>query len=99
MLPSLNPHSRSRSSGVTTCFSMMMSFRFGAYSEIVSTTVLPNLSFSVSQLSPGRNLYGAYCTEHDMTCLPGGATDGSVSEGITISMYGRGEKFPYFAAS
>src|SRR5690348_10957222 len=45
MLPSLRPHSRSRSSGVTTCFSIMMSFRFGAYSEIVSTTVLPNASF------------------------------------------------------
>src|SRR5437763_11363017 len=31
MLPSLRPHSRSRSSGVTTCLWMMMSFRFGAY--------------------------------------------------------------------
>jgi hypothetical protein len=43
--------------------------------------------------------YGAYCTKHDITCLPGGATLGSVSEGITMSMYGRGEKRPYLAAS
>src|SRR5579885_953659 len=99
MLPSLNPHSRSRSSGVTTCLSMMMSFKFGAYSEIVSTTVLPNFSFSVSQLRPGANLYGAYCTKQDSTCLPGGATDGSVRDGITMSMYGRLEKCPYFASS
>src|SRR5579862_9105548 len=56
MLPSLSPHSRSRSSGVTTCFSMMMSFKLGAYWEIVSTTVLPKASFSVSQFSPGASL-------------------------------------------
>jgi hypothetical protein len=43
--------------------------------------------------------YGAYCTKHDITCLPGGATDGSVSDGITMSMYGRREKRPYFASS
>src|SRR5215469_6966562 len=99
ILPSLSPHSRSRSSGVTTCFWMMMSFRFGAYWAMVSTTVLPNASFSVSQLRPGASLYGAYCTKHDITCLPGGATEGSVSDGITISIYGRREKFPYFASS
>ena len=43
--------------------------------------------------------YGAYCTKHDITCLPGGATDGSVSVGITMSMYGRLENAPYFASS
>src|SRR5579871_449017 len=99
MLPSLNPHSRSRSKGVTTCFSMMMSFRLGAYSLIVSTTVLPKASFWSSQFNPGRSLYGAYCTKHDITCFPGGATDGSVSEGITMSIYGRREKLPYLASS
>ena len=30
--------------------------------------------------------YGAYCTKQDMTCLPGGASDGSVRLGITMSM-------------
>src|SRR5208283_2816288 len=45
MLPSLNPHSRSRSSGVTTCFWMMMSLMLGAYSAIVLTTVSPKASF------------------------------------------------------
>ena len=46
-----------------------------------------------------RQLYGAYCTKHDRMCLPGGATDGSVSVGITMSMYGRRENSPYFAWS
>src|SRR5947199_9949866 len=32
-------------------------------------------------------------------CLPGGATDGSVSVGITMSTYGRREKLPYLASS
>src|SRR5688572_9874059 len=52
-------------------------------------------------LSPGvsRRSKGAYCTKQDITCLPGGATDGSVRLGITISMYGRLEYWPYFAAS
>src|ERR1700690_2762564 len=35
MLPSLRPHSRSRSSGVTTCLWRMMSLMFGAYSAMV----------------------------------------------------------------
>src|SRR6185437_12221640 len=83
----------------STCLLMMMFFRFGAYSAIVSTTLLPNASRCSSQLSPGRSLYGAYCTKHDITCLPGGATDGSVSDGITISIYGRREKLPYLASS
>src|SRR5215472_18034853 len=99
MLPSLKPNSRSRSSGVSTCLLMMMFFRFGAYSEMVLITLLPKASRSSSQFSPGRSLYGAYCTKHDITCLPGGATEGSVSDGITISIYGRREKFPYFASS
>ena len=46
-----------------------------------------------------RRWYGAYCTKHDIMCLPGGATDGSVSVGITMSMYGRRENRPYFASS
>ena len=33
-----------------------------------------------------RSLYGAYCTKHDITCFPGGATEGSVSDGITMSI-------------
>src|SRR5882724_11801101 len=76
-----------------------MFFKFGAYSEMVSITVLPNASRWSSQVNPGRSLYGAYCTKHDITCFPGGATEGSVKLGITISMYGRREKFPYFASS
>src|SRR5689334_16598322 len=71
---------------------------FGACSAIVSITVSPNSSRFSSQF-PSLRLYGAYCTKHDITCLPGGATDGSVKLGITISMYGRREKRPYFASS
>src|SRR2546423_3625475 len=77
----------------------MMFFKFGAYSEMVSITVFPKSSFNWSQCKPGLSLYGAYCTKHDITCLPGGATEGSVSDGMTMSMYGRLEKWPYFASS
>src|SRR6185437_7274482 len=78
---------------------MMMFFKFGAYSAMVFTTLLPNASRCSSQLSPGRSWYGADCTKHDITCVPGGATEGSVSDGITISIEGRREKVPYLAAS
>ena len=61
-------------------------------------TVSPNASRCSSQV-PFASVYGAYCTKHDMMCLPGGATDGSVSVGITMSMYGRRENSPYFASS
>ena len=71
---------------------------FGAYSAIVSMTASPNASRSASHVVP-RRWYGAYCTKHDRMCLPGGATDGSVSVGITMSMYGRREYRPYFASS
>ena len=54
-----------------------MFFRFGAYRAIVSTTVSPNSSRFSSQL-PSVRWYGAYCTKHDITCFPGGATLGSV---------------------
>ena len=78
---------------------MMMFLMFGAYSAMVSITLLPKASRCSSQFKPGRSLYGAYCTKQDITCLPGGATDGSVSEGITMSIYGRREKLPYLASS
>src|SRR5688500_20189099 len=71
---------------------------FGACSAIVSITVSPNSSRFSSQF-PSFRLYGAYWTKHDITCLPGGATEGSVRLGITMSMYGRREKRPYFASS
>src|SRR5438874_12736237 len=72
---------------------------FGMCSLIVSITLSPNASRFASSQVPCANLYGAYCTKHDITCFPGGATDGSVKLGITMSMYGRREKFPYFASS
>src|SRR5262249_8898018 len=90
MLPSVNPNSRCRSGGVKTCRWRMISRMFGAYSAIVFTTVSPNASFCSSHV-PDASLYGAYCTKHDRMCLPGGATDGSVKVGMTMSMYGRRE--------
>src|SRR5262249_55491744 len=98
MLPSVSPNTRSRSGGVSTCRCRMMSRMFGAYSAIVSTTVSPNASRCSSHV-PDASLYGAYCTKHDRMCLPGGATEGSVSVGMTMSMYGRRENSPYFAWS
>src|SRR5882672_3508799 len=76
----------------------MMFFKFGACSAIVSTTTSPNASRRSSQV-PSFKWYGAYCTKQDITCLPGGATDGSVRLGMTMSMYGRREKRPYLASS
>src|SRR5262249_10602389 len=64
----------------------------------VSTTLSPNASRCSSQF-PSASLYGAYCTKHETTCFPGGATDGSVKLGITMSTYGRREYCPYFASS
>ena len=67
----------------------MIFLRLGAYWAIVFTTVSPNASRFPSHASgPSFSLNGAYCTKQDRTCLPGGATDGSVSDGMTMSMYG-----------
>src|SRR5271156_367096 len=49
MFPSVRPVWRSMSSGVMNCFPMMMFFMFGAYSAIVSITVLPKASRCSSQ--------------------------------------------------
>src|SRR6266852_3586506 len=76
----------------------MMSLIFGACSAMVSITVSPNSSRWSSQF-PSFRLYGAYCTKHDITCLPGGATEGSVNVGITMSTYGCEDQCPYFASS
>src|SRR5687767_15945024 len=76
----------------------MMSRKFGACSAMVLTTVSPNAS-RCSSHEPSFRWYGAYCTKQDMTCFPGGATDGSVRLGMTMSIYGRFEYRPYFASS
>ncbi len=64
---------------------MMMFFKLGANSAMVLMTVSPNSSRRAGQ-SPFFSLYGAYCTKQDITCLPGGATEGSVRLGMTMSM-------------
>jgi hypothetical protein len=40
-----------------------------------------------------------YVIDDDLEALPGGAIDGSVMVGMTMSMYGRREKRPYLASS
>ena len=73
---------------------------FGANSAIRSMTASPNASRWSSQVpSSGASLYGAYWTKQLMTCLPGGAMDGSTSVGMIMSMYGLRLKCPYFASS
>ena len=49
--------------------------------------------------SPLFSFDGANWATTDMTCLPVGASDGSVTVGIVTSQYGCGEKSPYLAAS
>src|SRR5450759_1334846 len=56
MLPSVRPQSRSMSSGDTTCFSTMTSFRFGANSLTRSITASPTASFWLSQSCAPYNL-------------------------------------------
>jgi len=70
----------------------------GKNDSSVACTVSAKRSRSVSQSLPLR-WYGAYCTKHDMTCLPGGAMSGSTTDWIAASMNGRSEYQPYFAAS
>src|SRR5271165_6631523 len=55
MLPSVSPHSRSRSSGVTTWRPTIMSLRFGANSAMVLITLSPKASRFSSQV-PSLNL-------------------------------------------
>src|SRR5580692_10239891 len=76
----------------------MIFLMLGACSAMVLMTASPKASRWSSQV-PLASLYGAYCTKQDITCLPGGATLGSVRLGITISIYGLREKLPYFASS
>ena len=73
---------------------------FGANSAIRSMTASPKASRWSSQVpSSGASLYGAYWTKQLMTCLPGGAIDGSTRVGMIMSMYGLRLKCPYFASS
>src|SRR4029453_8363108 len=58
----------------------------------------PTRSLSSSHVVP-RRAYGAYWTYADTTCAPGGASDGSVTDGIVSSIQGSFETPPYLAAS
>ena len=72
--------------------------KFGAYAFTTSKQRSAKVSRSASQ-HPSRSAYGAYCTNSDARCSPGGATVGSTTEGIVSSMTGAVEGRPYFASS
>ena len=57
-----------------------------------------NASFAVSQV-PSLSLYGAYCTNIDITCLPGGARVLSRADAIVHSTTGFRDGMPYLASS
>ncbi len=86
------------SQGESTIRPMMAFFKLGAYCDRVSMTASPKASRFCSQV-PSLSLYGAYWTKMDITCFPGGASEGSINVGIMTSMYGLLEKSPYFASS
>ena len=65
----------------------------------VDDRVAERLALVVPGPELGASLYGAYWTKQLMTCLPGGAIDGSTSVGMIMSMYGRRLKRPYLASS
>ena len=96
--PRSGPVVRSMSTGVTTSRCSTRSPKPGKCSSSTACALSPKRSRSVSQSLP-RSSYGAYCTKHDMTCLPGGAMSGSTTDWIAASMKGRSEYQPYFAAS
>src|SRR5680860_1361670 len=81
MFPSLSPVTRSMSRGVTISRCSTRSPKPGKCDSRTACTLSPNGSRSVSQSLPSR-WYGAYCTKHDMTCLPGGAISGSTTDWI-----------------
>ena len=98
MLPPVMPVMFSISTGVMTCLPMMARRMFGAYRSMVAMTDSPKASRLESSRPPSIS-YGAYCTKHDITCLPGGAISGSIIEGKIMSTYGCFAKRSYFASS
>ncbi len=77
---------------------MIARLMFGANCASVFTTASPNAS-RFCAFQPPLMFHGAYCTKIDITCLPGGAIPGSISDGMMMSMYGCRENSPYFASS
>src|SRR5262247_1767078 len=65
---------------------------------MVRVATSPSRSRSSSHVVP-RRTNGAYWTYADTTCAPGGASDGSVTDGIVSSIQGSFDNPPYFAAS
>src|SRR5918998_5254175 len=99
MLPPVRPNLFSRSEGANTCRPITERRKFGAYSFIRSKQRSAYFSFSSCNDNPGASLYGKYCVNIDITCLPGGARVSSSTDGIVASMMGYSDGQPYFALS
>ena len=77
----------SMSFGVMNCCPTMWRRMSGNRSSIVSITFWPNASrLASSHTAPSARWYGAYWTKQLMTCLPGGAIEGSTRVGMIMSM-------------
>src|SRR5579872_2820004 len=96
MFPPSKPNRASRSDGNSTSFSSTSEPNPGANIDTVDTTESASASRDASEASAE---YGTYCTKHDITCLPAGASESSFVVGITQSSIGRGDGSPYLAAS
>ena len=99
MLPSVRPVVRSMSSGVWTLRKRIFADVRRELGDPVDDRVAERLALVVPVPSSGARWYGAYWTKQLMTCLPGGAIDGSTRVGMIMSMYGLRLKWPYFASS
>src|SRR6476619_7190273 len=99
MLPPVSPNVFSRSKGEMIWRAMTDCLKFGAYWFTISKQRSANLFLVSSSQVPLLSLYGAYCTNIDMRCLPGGATVESSADGIVHSTIGSRDGRPYFASS
>src|SRR3954469_13799807 len=99
MLPPVRPKVFSRSSGEMIWRSSTDCLKFGAYWLTISKQRSAKLFFVASSHVPVFSLYGAYCTNIDIRCLPGGATVGSSDDGIVHSTIGSRDGMPYLASS
>src|SRR5262245_59969838 len=98
MLPPVSQYNRSRSNGESTCRCSTDRLKFGAYSLSTSKQRSANCSFTWSQF-PSRNLVGAYWTNIDTMCWPGGAMLSSALVGMVTSRTGDDDGLPYLAST
>src|SRR5688572_991502 len=95
--PPVMRNSRSMSAGSRSSDATTWRRRPGAWRSSTASARPSSSRRAPSPFARGSN--GAYSTTAESTCLPGGASDLSASDGIVTSSAGSGEHWPYFAAS